>query len=154
LLNLSRKILEKEDFIYFLLLEQYSDFAGALKLSKVHKSYFSLRYVHSFALVFLMKIYKHFLRDFVLEKIKKRFQAQKFKMAVEFKMNVKTVLSFKTWNFNYFLIFLQDCLNLANCSCSGRVSRVQQSFFTLLSVVFTLNFLLCRIRLFHKSCHT
>jgi hypothetical protein len=37
-----------------------------------------------------MKIYKHFLRDFELEKNKKWFQAQKFKMADEFKMAVKT----------------------------------------------------------------
>jgi hypothetical protein len=34
-INFSRKISEKEDFIYFLLLEQCSDFASALKLCKV-----------------------------------------------------------------------------------------------------------------------
>jgi hypothetical protein len=37
-------------------------------------------------------------------------------MASEFEMDAKTFLSFKTCKFNYFLIFLQDCLNLVNCS--------------------------------------
>jgi hypothetical protein len=37
-----------------------------------------------------MKINQHFLRDFELEKNrKKKFQAQKFKMAAEFKMALK-----------------------------------------------------------------
>jgi hypothetical protein len=35
-------------------------------------------------------MYKHFLEDFELEKNKKCFQAQKFKMAAEFKVAVKT----------------------------------------------------------------
>jgi hypothetical protein len=34
-------------------------------------------------------------------------------MAAEFKMDAKTLLSFKTCIFNY---FFQNCLNLANCS--------------------------------------
>jgi hypothetical protein len=37
-------------------------------------------------------------------------------MAPKFKMDAKTILSFKTCKFNYFFKFLQDYLNLANCS--------------------------------------
>jgi hypothetical protein len=37
-------------------------------------------------------------------------------MAAEYKMDAKTFLSFKTCKFNYFLIFLRNCLNLANFS--------------------------------------
>jgi hypothetical protein len=57
-----------------------------------------------------MKIYKHFLRYFELEK--KCVQAQKFKMAAEFKMAVKTFfsfLNFKNDNFSKKL-FLLCCL--------------------------------------------
>jgi hypothetical protein len=35
-------------------------------------------------------------------------------MAPKFKMDVKTFLSIETCVFNYFLKFLQDCLNLAS----------------------------------------
>jgi hypothetical protein len=45
------------------------------------------------------------------------FFAWKFKMAPKFKMDAKMFLSFKTCKFNYFIIFLQDCLNWANRSC-------------------------------------
>jgi hypothetical protein len=48
------------------------------------------------------------------KKIKKCFKAQKFKMAAEFKIDAKTLLSFKTCKINYFLTFLQHCLNLAS----------------------------------------
>jgi hypothetical protein len=37
-----------------------------------------------------MKKYKHFLGDFELEKYKKCFQAKKFKIAPEIKMDAKT----------------------------------------------------------------
>jgi hypothetical protein len=36
-------------------------------------------------------------------------------MAAEFKMEANMFFSFKTCKINYFLILLQDCLNLANC---------------------------------------
>jgi hypothetical protein len=41
-------------------------------------------------------------------------------MAPEITMDVKTFLSFKTCKFNYFLKFLQNCLNLAYFSSSTK----------------------------------
>jgi hypothetical protein len=50
-----------------------------------------------------MKIYKHFLREFELEKnSKKCFHAQKFKMAAEFKMAVKWFFLFKNFKNDIF----------------------------------------------------
>jgi hypothetical protein len=48
-------------------------------------------------------------------------------MAVEFKMDVQTFLAFKTCKFDYFFIFLQDCLNLGNCSSYTKIFFLKNS---------------------------